>query len=171
MLGPMINGFIHGFYAVRQALFAAILLLVILAFYNKLSHHLVFNAIGLTSLAATMCLIFLSPPPPMGEPKVIFVGYVIATLVGLGSYYLSQWLVAHPIFIPADYYSIGCAALTLAFCICLMALFRAPHPPAAAFALGIMVDQWDAIVIIVTLLLVLCLTSLKYFLDFKPLIK
>ena len=151
MIAPVISGFVNGLYAFRQAIFAAVLLLIILAFYSKISHHPVFNAVGLTSIGATMCLIFLSPPSSMSEPKVIFIGYIIGISTGLGCYYLAQWLIMHPISIPVDYYSIGCTALTLMICILLMALFRAPHPPAAGFSLGIMVDQWDSPLIILSI--------------------
>ena len=60
--------------------------------------------------------------------------------------------------------------LTLTLTLLLMVTLRMPHPPAAGFALGLILDNWEFQTLLIVACIIAALVLLKNILDFKPLI-
>ncbi|GEM_PF-3467938 len=160
-------------YLARQIILAGIVLTIVLAFYNKVSSHPIFNAIGLTSVAASLFIIFTAPHTLAGQNKAIIGGYAIGIAVGIGCHALLHYMPALsqlPLSLQ-PYYPLLCGGLSLTLCLLLMVILQMPHPPAAGLALGIVIDAWEAQSIIIIAGLIVALTLFKHLLGFKPLIK
>lgn len=158
-------------YLVRQALFAGVFLILMLAFFDKFSSHPIFNAVGLSSVAASIFLIFSAPHTLAGQNKSIIGGYLIGIAIGVGCHYL-QHNIASPL--PANltqYYPLLCGGLTVVLALLLMTVLQMPHPPAAGLALGIVIDTWEPQGLALIACIITILTILKHILGFKPLIK
>ncbi|MBI5447576.1 MAG: HPP family protein [Gammaproteobacteria bacterium] len=160
-------------YLVRQAIFAGLCLVIILAFYNQFSDHLIFNVIGLSSIASTIFLIFTAPHTLSGQNKSIIGGYAIAIVIGVSCHYLLHNPYIATKFSPhlQSYFLLFCGGLTVFLAILFMTLLKMPHPPAMGFALGLVIDSWEphqALVLVFCIIVVL--TVIKHLLHFKPLI-
>lgn len=167
---PIKKTILDSLYLIRQVIFAGIILFGMLLFFNKVSAHPIFNAIGLTSVASSIFIIFSAPHTLVGQNKSIIGGYAIGILVGLACHYLLQ----HPLpFWPAQlypYYPELCSCLTIVFSLTLMVLLKMPHPPAAGFAIGLVIDSWEPLTLTLIACIIVVLVIIKHLLGFKPLI-
>lgn len=164
------NFILDGLYLIRQVLFAGIILTLMLLLFNSLAAHPIFNAIGLSSISSSLFIIFTAPHTLSGQNKSILGGYAIAIAVGMGCDYLLH----HPVtFLPLplySYYPAICSGLTLILCLSLMMLLRMPHAPAAGFALGLVLDNWEYQTIAIIFCIIAICTLIKHFLNFRPLL-
>ncbi|OGT15311.1 MAG: hypothetical protein A3I12_05425 [Gammaproteobacteria bacterium RIFCSPLOWO2_02_FULL_38_11] len=166
-----LKGFIlTALYTLRQAIFAGIVLLILLAFFNKFSYHPIFNAIGLSSIASSIFIIFTAPHTLAGQNKAIVGGYVIAISLGIGFHFLLTHHFPSPSSFYYAYYPVILGGLTLTLTLLLMVTLRMPHPPAAGFALGLILDNWEFQTLLIVACIIAVLVLLKNILDFKPLI-
>lgn len=158
-------------YLVRQALFAGLVLFVMLAFYDKFSAHPIFNAIGLASIASSIFIIFTAPHTVAGQNKAIIGGYVIGMLVGAGCHYLLHHQHLIPLNAFHGYGSLILGALSIVLVLMLMVMLQMPHPPAAGLALGMVIDNWEPQALLLIGCIIIALALIKQLLGFKPLIK
>ncbi|MBS3994988.1 MAG: HPP family protein [Alkaliphilus sp.] len=107
-----------------QSLIAAIIFIFMMTLLD-----IFLNATVIVSLAATTFVIFTIPLKEGSKPRYIIGGHSIAILVGSCFYFMSSYFTEINLSI--------FAGLAVGFTIFLMVIFNFEHPPATAFALGL----------------------------------
>jgi len=111
-----------------QSIIAAVL---VSAFF--LMMHIFQNGLVVTSLIASVFIVFIFPKSPAAQPRNLLGGHLISAAVGFLFYFANIWFQGpEPIFL----YSILFCGLAVFLSTLLMALFGCEHPPGAAFAAG-----------------------------------
>lgn len=131
-------------------------------FLILLSLNVVHNDVIIATIGATSFSVFAIPHKNLSRSRYIIGGYLIGFIFGIGCSLVSNstW-VFHmnvlPEFHQAIFGAIG-VGLTMFF----MVLFNSEHPPAAALALGLVINQWTLRMIIVTVLALGIILTYRY---------
>ncbi len=120
-----------------------------------LAMHLVDNAIFITSLAATTFIVFTFPKAQSVKPRFVIGGYVSAALFGIpASLVCVAYEVSYPILI------LLCALVVFLTTLC-MTIFDFEHPPAAAFAISLVLADNAITISVLALICVVVLCIIK----------
>jgi len=111
-----------------------------------------------TSLIASVFIVFIFPMSPAAQSRNLIGGHFISAAVGFFLYYANIWIQgANPIFT----YTILFCGFAVFLSTLLMALFKYEHPPAAAFAAGLVLAP--AVPIWMCILALICVIALAFF--------
>lgn len=152
---------------ITQTVIAFVFIVVVLCALDGLSNTIIFRVIGATSLSASTFIVFATSSSSTARSRSILGGYIVAALVGLFFYLLARlidWYLFKGTYF--HMYEI-CGALALASSLLLMIAFDMPHPPAAGFSVGIVIDAWDPVSLLVIAVAVIALLILKRLLRHK----
>lgn len=114
------------------------------------------NATVVASLAATTFIVFTLPHKDNSKPRYILGGYSVGTLVGTIFSMIAQLL-------PATSISL-LAGLTVGLAIFLMVTLNFEHPPATAFALGLVLDGSGVYTLVIVFFSLMTMLFLKHLL-------
>lgn len=129
----------------------------------------ILQAIGVTSLASSVCIVFVTPDSVMNSPRHLVGGYLLAMIVGIIFYYVSQWMIfMSPHYAGFDYHGIA-GAMAVGAVLFFMIVFTVQHPPAAGFCLGLVIERWDIHTLMAVAECIVLLAIMRYFL--KPIMK
>jgi CBS-domain-containing membrane protein len=110
-------------------------------------------------MGSSTCIIFLMPHSPGAHPRYLFWGYLVAFIVGLIFYYFSIHISHTTFHISPDIYKLMLCALAMGVAIFIMATLNIFHPPAAGFAVGLVLEKWNGVnLLILFLYLILLIT-------------
>lgn len=138
-----------------QCSLAGIVVFVLLLVMDTVTQTVLIAALGASSFIA-----FAVPRSPHSGPRHLIGGYVVGILAGGLMAFLSEALgpsggiVGHAVIIVF-------AALAMATAMFLMVVTKTEHPPAAALALGLVLNEWSQLTIIVVLAGVIGLSIAK----------
>lgn len=107
------------------------------------------------SLAATTFIIFTLPHKPISRFRNIIGGYTVCSIIGSLSWYIY-----------IHYTNINLQlliAIAVGICIFVMTITNTEHPPAAAFAFGIIVDGFNFTSIITVFIAALFFVIIKHY--------
>jgi len=114
----------------------------------------------IAALAASAFIAFALPRAVHSGPRHMIGGYLAGLLCGVAMASLNLWLdVSHATLAEALVITFG--ALATALAMLLMVVTRTEHPPAAALALGLVLNPWDGMTLIVILIGIVALTLAK----------
>jgi len=134
---------------ILQCLIATFCFLLILLYVDFLLQTAV-----VASLGATTFIIFTMPHKNRGKARYIIGGYAFGAISGgLCSLLMNIVTFSTPAIL---------GAISVGLCMFLMVVFNAEHPPAAALALGIVIEGFDIRTIIFVFFVSLLLLFLKY---------
>ncbi len=136
-----------------QCSLAALAISAILIFLNSL-----FNAAVLAAFGATCFIVFAMPHQKTSNPRRLIGGYLVGIAVGVAFASIS-------LIIPnsdSTWVLSLFGALTVAISIFLMTMTNTEHPPAAGVALGIALDGFEPLGILVLFCAVCILVIVKY---------
>ena len=136
-----------------QCLMAAVSISAILISLNTF-----FNTAVLASFGATSFIVFAMPHQKTSNPRRLIGGYVVGIAVGAGMCCLVSALPFHE----AGWLISLSGALAVALSIFLMTMTNTEHPPAAGVALGIALDGFDPVGLLLIFSAVLILVVVKY---------
>ena len=102
----------------KQSIFAGLFSIITIAILTFLTYKTEFGIFLLASFGSSMVLLYGYPESPFAQPKNVFFGHLVTTLVGL--LFLN--------FIPLPIYII--IPLAVGFGVGFMILFNVTHPPA-----------------------------------------
>ena len=127
---------------VKQCLAATIAIFVILSLLNVVT-----QTVLIASLGASSFISFTMPHVSSAQPRYLIGGYLVGTVCGvsvslLAPFLLSDWMIG---ILPNANIALGALATGLAMFI--MVITDTEHPPAAALALGFVLNEWDLLAV------------------------
>lgn len=140
---------------VLQCGLAGIVVLVLLLILDAVTQTVLIAALGASAFIA-----FAVPRSPHSGPRHMIGGYLVGIVCGslMGTlshlFALSDPIVAHAIIV-----LFGAMATSLAMLI--MVITRTEHPPAAALALGLVLNEWDILTLLVVIGGIVALSIIK----------
>lgn len=146
---------------ISQCGLATLIILSTLLFLNVLTDDVVIAAIG-----ATCFIVFAMPHKENSRARYILGSYLIGITVGGIFYFLNDVFIASEINHLHSYLPIVLGALAVGFTMFLMLITNLEHPPAAALALGLVVDEWSLRTVGVTLIALISLVIIRRSLKF-----
>ncbi len=142
---------------ILQCGLATLVVLVLLLILDVFTQTVLIAALGASAFIA-----FAVPRSANADPRHMIGGYLIGTFTGVT---LALLLQAMPPFSPAiDHELVVVAgALATGLAMFLMVLTRTEHPPAAAIALGLVLNEWDLLTLALIIAGIIGLTLVKHF--------
>jgi CBS-domain-containing membrane protein len=116
------------------------------------------DAVVVASLGASSFIVFSIPDGNVSRTRFLVGGYVVGCAVGTACYWLTQWVPLQnlPVETPVVY-----GALAVGLTMFLMVITNTEHPPAAGAALGLVVQQWSPLIVLVTMAGIVALVILR----------
>ncbi len=100
------------------------------------------------------------PHTKRSAPRYLIGGYAVGTVAGCSLSLLAGWLIDFS-FAEPRVVEVCCSALALGAAFLIMVATNTEHPPAAALALGFVLNEWDLFALIVVLAGIVLITALK----------
>jgi CBS-domain-containing membrane protein len=145
----------HWPHYIGQALMAMVSMLVIMLLLD-----LVEQTVLIASLAASSFIAFSMPHVRHSRPRYLIGGYIVGAAVGCALALLEDLLVKIGVADPRTI-EIACAAVALGLAFFLMVVSDTEHPPAAALALGFVLNQWDLFTLVVVMSGIVMMSVIK----------
>lgn len=115
----------------------------------------------IAALGATSFIAFTMPRRERARPRYLIGGYVVGTFVGCAFSFLNTMSSSlSPALFGLDQ-SIAFAAIATGVAMFIMVITDTEHPPAAGLALGFVLNEWDALTLIVVMLGILTISGIK----------
>jgi CBS-domain-containing membrane protein len=114
----------------------------------------------IAALGATAFIAFAVPRSLHSDPRYLIGGYVIGMITGTLMSVIHS-LIGTPGSLLAHAAMIACGAVAISLAMFAMVVTRTEHPPAAALALGLVLNEWDLLTLAVVLLGVIALSLIK----------
>jgi CBS-domain-containing membrane protein len=144
-----------------QCTLAALVTFVIFLFVDIISSMIILAAYGATAFIA-----FTMPWGYAAQPRNIIGGYLTGSIVGVLIHSVDVSLLNAHIFINSHLLLLISSALCVGITSLIVVITDTEHPPAVGMALGLVINDWSFLSIIVTLTAIIILTIVKEFL--KP---
>ena len=140
---------------VLQCSLAALVVLVLLLVLDAVTQTVLIAALGASTFIA-----FAVPRSPHSGPRCLIGGYVVGIFAGVSMALLDRAL--GPSTIVTDHASMVLfGALATGLAMFLMVVTKTEHPPAAALALGLVLNEWTLMTLVVVILGVVALSIFK----------
>ena len=141
-------------YALQCAL-AGLSVLFLLLILDAVTQTVLIAALGSSAFIA-----FAVPRSLNAAPRNLVGGYLVGIVAGTLMSGIDAGLdVTHPTF--AHSLVIICGAASISLAMFTMVVFRCEHPPAAALALGLVLNEWDAVTLVVIMTGIVALSVIK----------
>ena len=103
---------------IKQSIFAGIFSIITIGFLTILTYKTEYGIFLIASFGSSMVLLYGYPESPFAQPKNVFFGHLLTSIVGMFFLYL----------VPLPLYII--LPLAVGFGVCFMILLSVTHPPA-----------------------------------------
>jgi CBS-domain-containing membrane protein len=144
----------HSTHYISQCLLATLVILVVLLMLDTVKQTVLISALG-----ASTFICFTMPHVKSSGPRYLVGGYIVGTSVGVFVSLIAGQVVLNNV--PADATQIIFAAIATGLAIFCMVITDTEHPPAAALALGYVLNEWSVLTIAVVLAGVFLLSMTK----------
>lgn len=141
---------------IAQCIAATFLVFVVLVILDVLT-----QTVLIASLGATAFIALTMPHIDSSKPRYLIGGYAIGVLAGVVLSVLVGWLQLGQDVGMERLIVVSGAALATGLAMFMMVVTDTEHPPAAAVALGFVLNTWDLRAIIVVFVGVICISLLK----------
>jgi CBS-domain-containing membrane protein len=127
------------------------------------------NAAIIAALGASSFIAFTMPQAQVSRPRFLIGGYLVGTAAGSLCHFLSlsPWLAGLPFVESHPQVVFGAVAVGVAMFV--MVVTDTEHPPAAGLALGFVLNEFDHMAVVVTLVGIVLVSIIKAML--KPVLK
>lgn len=139
---------------VLQCALAGIVVLILLLVLDAVT-----QTVLIASLGASAFIAFALPRSLHSGPRHLVGGYLLGILAGTTMATLNLWITVPGVWDHAVMVVFGALAISLAMFA--MVVTRTEHPPAAALALGLVLNEWDMATVLVVLAGVTVLSVVK----------
>lgn len=140
---------------VFQCLFVTTTIALVLVLLDSVYQTVLIAALGASSFVA-----FGVPSLRASRPRCMLGGYVVGVSVGAAISLLAS-VVGGTELLSDHTLDIMFGALAVGLAMFIMVITNTEHPPAAAIALGFVLNAWDLMTIVVVLAGILCITLVK----------
>lgn len=140
-------------YALQCGLAGAVVLMLLLVLDT------VTQTVLIASLGASAFIAFAIPRSKLSGHRHMIGGYVVGMIAGIVTASLNHWIDPPGGWDHAVMVVFGALAISLAMF--LMVITRTEHPPAAALALGLVLNEWNFMTLLVVLAGVVLLSVIK----------
>ncbi len=142
---------------IAQCIAATVFIFVVLVVLNVLT-----QTVLIASLGATAFISFTMPHVESSKPRYLIGGYAVGVVVGVVVSVLVGWIQIELGVDMDRLVVVSGAAIATGLAMFLMVVTDTEHPPAAAVALGFVLNSWDLRAIVVVVLVgVSCISMLK----------
>jgi CBS-domain-containing membrane protein len=138
-----------------QCLMATVTILIILFILDS-----VLQTVLIASLAASTFIAFAMPHTQRSKPRCLIGGYIVGASIGCALSLLATLLSAASLG-NLHTLQIFCGALATGLAIFVMVTTDTEHPPAAALALGFVLNEWDVLTLAVVMAGISMITLIK----------
>jgi CBS-domain-containing membrane protein len=121
---------------------------------------LVDQTVLIASLGASTFIVFSMPHTKRSRPRYLVGGYIVGAIAGCSLSLLADRLDNFGLADPRLVHVV-CAALALGLAFLIMVVTDTEHPPAAALALGFVLNEWDTFALLVVLCGIVLITAIK----------
>ncbi len=141
---------------IAQCGIATVTILIVLLLLDAM-HQTVLIA----SLGASAFIAFTMPHVNASKRRFLIGGYIVGTAVGCAWATVASVVALAGIWSSPAPLLIVCGALATGSAILAMVITQTEHPPAAALALGYVLNEWDLLTILVILAGILAISTVK----------
>lgn len=141
---------------ILQCSLATIAVFIVLLILDVLSDAVIVASIGASSFIA-----FAMPKTRSATPKVMIGGYSVGLISGIICHYLLILFSNGNMIVPGNLVFAFTCALAIGLTIFIMSITNTEHPPSAGIALGIVIEGFEPVSIIVIIGGVILLASIK----------
>ncbi len=141
---------------VEQCLVATVSIFIILSLLDAVTQTVLIASLGASSFIA-----FTMPHVNAAKPRYLFGGYVVGVVCGVSVSLIGMELTNASFveMVPQSRIAFGAIALGLAMFV--MVITDTEHPPAAALALGFVLNEWDVLAVCVVVCGIAGIVALK----------
>ncbi len=127
------------------------------------------NAVIIAALGSSTFIAFTMPEAQVSKPRVMIGGYIVGIAAGCLCHYLSLWsLMTWASFIHESPHVVF-GAMSVGLAIFVMVITGTAHPPAAGLALGLILNEWSTLTIVLVFVGIISMSVIKSVL--KPVLK
>ena len=149
---------------VCQCALATISVFIVLHVLDVVTH-----AVIIASLGSSACIVFTMPDAQVSKSRIMIGGYIVGVAAGCICHYLSLWSLMAWISFFDESPRVVFGAMSVGLAIFLMVITDTAHPPAAGLALGLILNEWSPLTIVVVFVGIISLTVIRFVL--KPVLK
>ena len=131
---------------VEQCLAATVSIFIILSLLDAVTQTVLIASLGASSFVA-----FTMPHVNAAKPRYLFCGYVVGIICGVSVSLIGMELTDASLTAMAPQSRIAFGAIAMGLAMFVMVITDTEHPPAAALALGFVLNEWDALAVCVVL--------------------
>jgi len=140
---------------VKQTAMATVSMLAVLLLLD-----LVDQTVLIASLGASTFIVFSMPHMKRSRPRYLVGGYVVGALAGCSLSLLAEFLDTYA-FTDPRLVHVSFAALAVGIAFFVMVVTDTEHPPAAALALGFVLNEWNLFALLVVMCGIVLITAIK----------
>ncbi len=127
------------------------------------------NAVIIAALGSSTFIAFTMPDAQVSKPRIMIGGYIVGVVAGCICHYLSLWSLMTWVSFIHESPHVVFGAMAVGLAIYVMVITGTAHPPAAGLALGLILNEWSPLTIVVVLVGIISLSFIKIVL--KPVLK
>jgi CBS-domain-containing membrane protein len=138
-----------------QCTLASVFVLILLLILDSVTQTVLIAALGASTFIA-----FAVPRSLQSDPRYMIGGYLVGILVGSSIGTLNASILYTDV-VTAHVAMIVFGALATGLAMLVMVITKTEHPPAAALALGLVLNEWNLLTLVVVILGVIALSICK----------
>lgn len=139
-----------------QCVLATMLIFVVLLVLDTIA-----NAAVIASLGASTFIVFAMPYAQVSRPRYLIGGYLVGVLCGAACHYISLWPAVAALPVVRDSAPLIFGSIAVGLSIFIMVIMDFEHPPAAGAALGLVLGDCNAWVVLVIVLGISALATIR----------
>jgi len=150
----------HKMNYLAQSFFACAYMFAILMAFGRLARTELLGAVGVCAIASSAFIVFALCDSQVAQPRRLLGGYCISMVIGVLCHFIAfdvsiKWLQSIAFINEHGIDIVGAIAVGLA--VLIMSIFNLEHPPAAGFSLGLVLEPWNAVSLVVVVIALIIL--------------
>ena len=139
-----------------QSLVATVYIIIVLVALDLITQTAIIATLG-----ASAFIIFVRPHSYISRTRILLGGYIIAMVVGVSMSLLANMEIMETVFVYHEFQFVFFSAAAVGIVIPALALTNTEHPPAASMALGLVLSDWNIVILLFIISCVLFLAVVK----------
>ena len=141
---------------ILQCALATLSVFIVILILDVLSEAVIVASIGASSFIA-----FAMPKTRSANPKAMIGGYFVGLISGIICHYMFVFFSNGTLMVPGNFAFAFTCALAIGLTIFVMSITNTEHPPSAGIALGIVIEGFEPLSVVVIIGGIILLASIK----------